>query len=152
MQKPAVKTRFLGIDYGFARIGLAYSDETKMISSPWKTVTTDKKLEKTLETLQRECREFEAERQCKIEKVIIGMPYHMSGKIGIQADEVKIFSDQFHEKTGYEIVLWDERLTTVQADRSLREANLSRKKRTKHLDHVAASIILQSYLDQFLIA
>ena len=71
----------------------------------------------------------------------------MSGKVGFLADEVKHFIEFLKKATAVPVVTWDERLTTVQAERSLRESSLSRKKRTQFVDTVAAVIILQNYLD-----
>jgi len=143
--KPA---RIIGLDYGLARIGFAYSDEMKMIASPGRTIQTEKKLEDTARKIHTEVKAFEEEKNCVVEIIVIGIPLRMNGQVGMQADEVKALAEILRPLIAAEIVLWDERLTTVQAERSLREEKMSRKKRSKVVDNVAAMLILQSYLDQ----
>ncbi len=145
---PAKKSRIIGLDYGLARIGFAYSDEMKIISSPGKTIKSEKKLEETAKKIVDEVTRFSTEKNCTIESIVIGIPLRMNGEVGVQADEVKALSEYLKEMTEIPIILWDERLTTVQAERSLREGKMSRKKRSGVVDNVAALIILQSYLDQ----
>jgi len=146
---PSTKpTRIVGLDYGLARIGFAFSDEMKIIASPGRTIQTEKKLEETAKKIISELKAFEEEKNCCIETLVIGIPLRMNGGVGMQADEVKALADLLRPLTDAEIVLWDERLTTVQAERSLREEKMSRKKRSKVIDNVAAMLILQSYMDQ----
>jgi putative Holliday junction resolvase len=133
--------RLVGIDFGTARFGVAISDERKIVARVLLTLAASKKLEDTCDNLLKELSIF------SIEAIIIGMPYHMNGKVGSLADDVERFKKILESKVDYPIILWDERLTTVQAERSLREANLSRKKRSKIIDSVTAVILLQSYLD-----
>lgn len=146
---PAPKpTRLIGVDYGLARIGLAVSDETKLIASPFKTIASEKKLEGTAKRLISAIEELKSEKSCDIEAIVIGIPLRMNGQVGVQADEVKALAQVLETLVDIPIILWDERLTTVQAERMLREGKMSRKKRSKVIDNVAATIILQSYLDQ----
>jgi len=146
---PSTKpTRIVGLDYGLARIGFAFSDEMKIISSPGRTIQSEKKLEETAKKIASELKTFEEEKNCLVETLVIGIPLRMNGGVGMQADEVKALADILQSLISAEIVLWDERLTTVQAERSLREEKMSRKKRSKVVDNVAAMLILQSYLDQ----
>ena len=140
-------TRVVGLDFGLARIGIAVSDERKIIASPVQTFKTEKKIELNAEKLLKELSNHELLMNYKIEEIVIGLPLLMSGKTGFLADEVKHFVEVLKQQTQIPIVLWDERLTTVQAERSLRESSLSRKKRTSLVDTVAAVIILQNYLD-----
>lgn len=142
MVKP---TRFVAIDYGMARIGLAVSDPTKLIATPMQTMAAEKKLERTAAKLLAFLDAYCEKMDCTVECIILGMPLMMSGKRGLLADEVHHFAEKIRELTTIPIVFWDERLTTVQAERSL--SSLTRKKRTKVVDSVAALIILQSYLD-----
>lgn len=144
MTKP---TRIIGIDYGLKRIGLAYSDERKIIASPLVTLESEKKLEKTVEKLLAELGRHQNEHVYDIEKIVIGLPLMMSGKSGLIADEVKLFAALLAQASSISVETWDERLTSVQAERTLRDASLSRKKRSKIVDKVSAVIILQSYLD-----
>lgn len=143
----AKETRFVGVDYGMARIGLAVSDPTKLIATPMETLKAEKKAEKTAAKFMEVLAAYSVKVNCTIDCLVIGMPLMMSGKRGLLADEVHHFVDQLKILTEIPIILWDERLTTVQAERSLRESSLSRKKRAKVVDSVAAIIILQSYLD-----
>lgn len=144
--KPKAK-RIVGIDFGMSRLGLALSDERQIIASPFQTIQAEKKSEKTAAKMAAAFVEIEKEYGCEIEEIIIGMPLMMSGKNGVLADAVKSFVDLLSEVTTIPIRVWDERLTTVQAERSLRESDMSRKKRSKVVDIVSAAIILQSYLD-----
>lgn len=127
--------RILGVDWGLKRIGLALSDPTKLIASTLKNVASIKEL-------------LEVIAQYELEEIVIGLPYRMNGQIGLQADEVKHFALKVKEGTNVPVTLWDERLTTVQAERTMKEAGLSRKKRAKAIDPLAAAIMLQSYLDK----
>lgn len=139
--------RIIGVDYGMARIGLAVSDETKMIASSMETLPADKKASATVDKLLHYLDRHAADHRYRIETLVIGMPLMMSGKKGMLADEVVHFVALLKERVPYPIITWDERLSSVQADRSLREGNFTRKKRSKMVDAVAATIILQSYLD-----
>ncbi len=140
-------TRIIGIDYGLARIGVAISDELKIIASPCSTISCQKKLEETAKIILNELEAIKKTNNCEISEIVIGMPLRMNGQIGVQADEVKALSDILKSFIEVPIILWDERLTTVQAERALREGKMTRKKRTQVVDPVAAAIILQSYLD-----
>lgn len=141
-------SRIIGIDYGMARIGVALSDESKIIASSMRTIQAEKKIEATAQKIVNDLKSHAKEHSYRIDKIVIGLPLMMSGKHGMLADEVKHFSTLLQTLlTETPIILWDERLTTVQAERSLRESNFSRKKRSKLVDNVAATIILQSYLD-----
>ncbi len=148
MQNPVKSkpTRILGIDYGMARLGLALSDETKMLASPLETLKAEKKVDQTIAKLLQVIGKICEEKKCDIAEIIVGLPLMMSGRTGFLADEVKHFVSLLAQATPVPVKTWDERLTTVQAERSLREGNLSRKKRSQHIDAVAAVIILQSYL------
>lgn len=144
--KPRAK-RIIGIDFGMSRLGLALSDERQIIASPFRTIQAEKKSEKTAAKFAALFLEIEKEYSCEIEEIIIGMPLMMSGKKGVLADAVKSFVDLLSEVTAIPIRVWDERLTTVQAERSLRESHMTRKRRSQVVDIVSAAIILQSYLD-----
>lgn len=139
--------RIVGIDYGLARIGLALSDESKIIANSLKTLSCEKKAEVTAKKLIKELQEHAVLHCYEIEEFVIGMPLMMNGKKGMLADEVIHFVALLKELHPAPTVTWDERLSSVQADRSLREGNFSRKRRSKMVDSVAAVIILQSYLD-----
>lgn len=141
------KKRIIGIDYGMARIGLAVSDENKIIAMPMTTLIVEKKSESTISKLLTFLHQHEKEYRYQIESIAIGYPLLMSGRKGLLADEVTHFIQLLQPAIAVPIITWDERLTSVQADRSLREGNLTRKKRSQKVDSVAAVIILQNYLD-----
>lgn len=140
-------TRVIGIDYGLVRIGIAYSDERKIIASPMMTLAAEKKLERTIANLLKALEAHQIEHNYTIEEIVVGLPLMMSGKHGLIADEVNHFIEHLKKLSNLPVVSWDERLTSVQAERTLMEASLSRKKRSKIVDRVSAVIILQSYLD-----
>lgn len=142
-----MKKRVVGIDYGMTRIGLAVSDERKIIATPLTTLIAEKKSEQTVAKLVAFLRQHEQEHGYQIEAIAIGYPLLMSGKKGLLADEVNHFVQLLQVVISVPIITWDERLTSVQADRSLREGNFTRKKRAQKVDSVAAVIILQNYLD-----
>jgi putative Holliday junction resolvase len=144
----ALPTRIVGIDYGMARLGIAISDERKIIARPLMTLRAEKRLEATVAALVKTLRAAEQEQRFTIAELVIGLPLHMSGKHGVIADEVTHFSELLKGQSGWHLVLWDERLTSVQAERSMREGNLSRRRRAQLVDTVAAVLILQSYLDR----
>ncbi len=133
-------TRIVGIDFGI-------SDEKKIIATPMKTLLAERKAEATVLKVAQELSRHAEENKYAIEEIIVGLPLLMSGKKGLLADEVAHFVGLLKEQFTIPIITWDERLTSVQADRSLREGNMSRKKRSSNVDSVAAIIILQSYLD-----
>jgi putative Holliday junction resolvase len=146
LNKPKA-SRIIGIDYGLARIGLSVSDETKTIAMPLETLKCEKKTEDTAKKLLKAFEAHQAAYNYEIETIVIGLPLMMSGKTGFLADETQYFKQLLNQFISTPIVSWDERLTSVQADRSMREGHLTRKKRAKSVDNVAAILILQSYLD-----
>lgn len=139
------KPRILGVDYGQARIGLALSDEQKVIATPYKTVTAEKKLEMTAKKLIEQIHLMREKEELLIDEIVIGMPLKMSGQKGMQADEVQEFVTILKTLTPIKITTWDERLTTRMAEKSL--SFLNRKKRSQVIDTVSATVILQGYLD-----
>jgi putative Holliday junction resolvase len=149
MQPPerAVPKRILGIDFGLKRIGLALSDERQIIAVPLTTFLAEQRSEKTVAKLVQFIQELQKSHSCVLEEIIVGLPLMMNGTSGLVADEVKHFIALLQPALPIPIRTWDERLTTVQAERSLRESHMSRKRRTKVVDTVSAAIILQSYLD-----
>lgn len=146
MARP-VPGRILGVDFGISRFGLALSDETKTISMPYKVWHPEKKAEQTVAKFLVFIDSIRAEYQCTIDEILIGMPLMMSGKTGFLADEVTHFVSLLQSSCSIPVKTWDERLSSVQAERSLMESTMTRKKRTKFVDTVSATLILQSYLD-----
>lgn len=139
--------RVIGVDYGIKRIGLALSDERQIIASPLEVVESEKKNSQTVNKLLKLIADIEQRYRCEIEEIVIGLPLMMNGKQGFLADEVSHFVNLLTASSAIPIRLWDERLSTVQAERALRESDMTRKKRAKVVDRVSAAIILQSYLD-----
>jgi putative Holliday junction resolvase len=129
----------LGIDFGRARIGLAISDELRLLAHPLETLPANKDAAKKIEKIVGER---------KIDKVIVGVPRHMSGDIGEAAKEALEFADRLQAQIPCPVETWDERLTTVAAERALRGAGKKARKTRKIVDQVAAQMILQSYLDR----
>ena len=134
--------RIAGIDYGKVRIGFALSDPMQIFATPIKALLTKKTLKETAELILAELSPHEP-----VEKIVIGLPLLMNGKESPGSLEVRELAKLLGELAEKEIVLWDERLTTAQVERTLKEAEMSRKKRTKYVDAMAAGAILQNYLD-----
>lgn len=146
-QPRAKPKRCIGIDFGMARLGVAISDEMQVIATPFQTIQAAKKAEFTVAKIVDLIAQLQEMHSCEIEEIIVGLPLMMSGRTGFQADEVKHFVQLLSHATSIPVRTWDERLSTVQAERSLRESHMTRKRRSKVVDIVSAAIILQSYLD-----
>lgn len=132
--------RVLGIDFGMKRIGLALSDPSKIIASPLKTIQAGKSLEQTVDLILKEIE--------GVETIVVGLPLLLSGKDSETTTIVRKFAALLEEKSSLPLILWDERLTTTQVERLLKdEGNMRRKKRAQHLDTMSATLILQNYLD-----
>ena len=133
--------RILGLDLGSRTCGVAVSDVMGMIARPVATIRFDEDdYENCLKQLETYLKEFQ------IKKIVLGLPKHMNGDVGIRG-EISIAFKKRLEEMGLEVVLRDERLTTVAANRILISADVSRKKRKQVIDQMAAVQILQSYLD-----
>lgn len=148
--KPNQQSRIISIDYGLARIGMAISDPTKLIAAPLETILTEKSLEKTAAKLLSTLNNIQKEYRCTIEALVIGLPLHLNGKVGVIADEIGLLISLLKKDFTQPIITWDERLSTVLAERSLRESNMTRKQRSKLVDQVTAVILLQNYLDHLI--
>ncbi|NGX59781.1 MAG: putative pre-16S rRNA nuclease [Chlamydiae bacterium] len=134
--------RIVGIDYGKVRIGLAVSDPSQIIASPLKAVIAKPSLKETATLLLQEISMYEP-----VEKIVLGLPLMMNGKESPSSKEVRELAKFLEGMTDKTIVLWDERLTTAQVERTLKEAKMRRKKRTQYIDAMAAAAILQNFLD-----
>jgi len=132
--------KILGIDYGEKRIGLAVSDPSNMVARSLKVLKRNgtRSWVKELKLIIDENR---------IEKIVVGLPVNMNGSLGEKGREVLAFVEVLKKGLKVPVVTWDERLTTVSAEKLLRQTKLSREKRKDILDKLSASIILQSYLD-----
>lgn len=136
-----LKGRIMGLDVGDKTIGVSVSDLMGLISQP---VTTIKRVskKKDIESLK------EIIKEKQVIKIVSGLPKNMNGTLGPQGEKVLSFCEFLKEETKIEIEFFDERLSTVQAERSLLEGDISRQKRKKVIDMLAAVIILQGYLDR----
>lgn len=140
-------SRVLGIDFGLKRIGLALSDPSKLIASPLKTLYAAKTLEQTIVLLIKEIEELKSSKKI-IDTIVMGLPLLLSGKDSDTTRTVRQFATLLETASDLPLFLWDERLTTTQVENILKEDKMSRKKRTKHLDTMSATLILQTYLDR----
>ena len=129
--------RILGLDVGQKTIGVAISDPLGFTAQGITTIRRTKKAQDVLD-VKKICDEY------SVEKIVVGLPKNMDGSIGFAGE----FSKLLEEEIKLEIIFWDERLTTVAAHRAMLEADLSRGKRKKIVDKVAATYILQGYLDR----
>ena len=133
-------TPALGVDVGMVRVGLAGSDETGTIATPLRTVPRQ-----PAERLWRELSEVVGERLP--ERIVVGLPRRLDGTEGDSAVDARAMAEQLQRRTGLPVEMWDERFTTAAAERSLIAAGERRARRRQHIDAVAASLLLQSWLD-----
>ncbi|PJI06686.1 MULTISPECIES: Holliday junction resolvase RuvX [Clostridium] len=132
--------RILGIDVGNKTIGIALSDPLGYTAQGITTIRR-KNEEEDIKQLKELCEKYE------VDTIVCGLPKNMNGTIGFQSEKVLKFCDVIKENINVPIKMWDERLTTVAANKAMLEADLSRKKRKKIVDKMAATYILQGYLD-----
>jgi len=131
----------MGLDMGSHTIGLAISDESGLIAQSLETIKR-RSVDEDFKEISRVIDQF------KIEKIVVGLPKNMNGTLGKQAEMVLQWIEALKKRIPLPVVTWDERLTTVGATKILLEADLSRKKRKKVIDQLAAALILQGFLDQ----
>ena len=134
--------RIMGLDVGSKTVGIALSDELGWTAQGLKTLKiNEEKSEFGFEEIGEIIKEYQ------VSQVVIGLPKNMNGTIGPRGEASKQFASEIEKRFSLPAVLWDERLTTVAAERVLLEADVSRKKRKKVIDKMAAVMILQGYLD-----
>lgn len=134
--------RVMGLDVGSKTVGVAVSDELGWTAQGLKTLKiNEEKSEFGFVEIGQLIEEYQ------VDTVVIGLPKNMNGTIGPRAEASKQFANEIESKFAVPTVLWDERLTTMAAERVLLEADMSRKKRKKVIDKMAAVMILQGYLD-----
>ena len=138
--EPSLTQRVLGIDYGRARHGLALSDPLGITAQPLCAVNA-RDAEKALGEIAALCEEK------GVTKIVVGLPLAMNGTEGLSAAEARKFADVLAAKLALPVELWDERLTTAQAERAMLDHDLSRADRKAHRDAMAAQIMLQTWLD-----
>ncbi len=134
--------KVIGLDLGNRTVGIAISDYLGIIANPIGTFRFDDcDLDTALELVVKTIKEN------KVEKIVLGLPKNMNGTIGPQAEYCLKFKDMLEKATNLEVVMIDERLTSKQADVIMLQSDMSRKKRKQNVDKLAATIILQTYLD-----
>jgi putative holliday junction resolvase len=133
--------QILGLDLGAARTGVALSDELRMLAHPLETIESG-----SAETVAHRVQKIVAER--KVDCVVVGLPRQMNGALGLAAKGTQRFVEKLRPLISCEVVTWDERLSTVAAERALRDAGKKTRETRGIRDQVAAQIILQSYLDR----
>jgi len=132
--------RVLALDHGAKRIGVAISDELKMIAQPLEFVPAE-----PFGAFASRLQQVLAEKPCEL--ILVGMPRNMDGTFGPAAEKVRAFVARLKESVAVPVRTWDERLTSAQANRTLLQANVRRAERKQKVDAMAAAILLQSFLD-----
>ena len=135
--------RILGLDFGSKTVGVAVSDPLMITAQGVEIIRRkdENKLRQTLARIEELVKEYEAER------IVLGLPKNMNNTMGERVEKTMEFKASLERRTGLEVVLWDERLTTVAADQAMMEAGIRRENRKDYVDMIAASLILQGYLD-----
>lgn len=135
--------RIMGLDYGSKTVGVAVSDALLLTAQGVETIvrTQENHLRQTLARIKALCEEYE------VEEIVLGFPKNMNNTIGDRAEKSLEFAEMLKKRTGLPVVMWDERLTTVAADRTLMDSGVRREDRKTYVDKIAAALILQGYLD-----
>lgn len=135
--------RIMGLDYGSVTVGVAISDELQMTAQGIEVIRRkqENKLRQTLARIEALVEEY------SVQKIVLGYPKNMNNTIGERAKKSEEFAEMLRRRTGLEVILMDERLTTVSAHNAMIEGNVRREKRAQVVDKVAAVFILQTYLD-----
>ena len=135
--------RYLGLDLGTKTLGVAISDLTKTIASPVKIIRFEEgEVSKTIPELKGLINEF------NVEKIVLGFPKNMNNTVGESGERALAFKELLEIEFNIQVIMQDERLTTVEATNYMLDADMSRKKRKEKIDSLAANIILQTYLDK----
>ena len=135
--------RIIGLDYGTKTVGVAVSDALMITAQPLETIErkSANKLRQTLARIESIIEEYQAER------IVLGYPKNMNNTIGERAEATEQFKEDLERRTGLEVILWDERLSTVEAERILMDTGVRRENRKQYVDKMSAAVILQNYLD-----
>ena len=135
--------RILGLDYGSKTVGVDVSDPLGLTAQKVETICRkqENKLRRTLARIEELIAEYE------VEKIVLGFPKNMNNTVGERAEKAIEFGERLKKRTGLEVIMWDERLTTVASEKVLMESGVRRENRKKVIDQIAASMILQGYLD-----
>lgn len=135
--------RIMGLDYGSKTVGVAVSDPLGITAQGIEIIRREKesKLRQTLARIEALIKEYQ------VKSIVLGFPKNMNNTIGDRAEKSLAFKEMLEKRTGLEVIMWDERLTTVEANRTLIEGKIRREDRSKYVDMLAAVYILQGYLD-----
>ena len=135
--------RIMGLDYGSKTVGVAVSDPLGITAQGIEIIRREKetKLRQTLARIDALIKEYQ------VESIVLGFPKNMNNTIGDRAEKSLAFKEMLEKRTSLTVVMWDERLTTVEANRTLIEGKVRREDRSKYVDMLAAVYILQGYLD-----
>ena len=135
--------RIIGLDFGSKTTGVAVSDPFGWTAQGVEIIRRkeENKLRKTLARIEELVKEYGASR------IVLGLPKNMNNSLGDRAEKSLAFKEMLERRTGLPVVVWDERLTTVAADRTMMEAGIRRENRREYVDEIAAVFILQNYLD-----
>ncbi len=135
--------RIMGLDFGSKTTGVAISDPLGITAQGIETIQRpqENKLRRTLARIEELVKEYQ------VTKIVLGFPKNMNNTIGERAEKSLEFRDMLERRTGLPVVMWDERLTTVSAERTLMESGVRRENRKEYVDMIAAVYILQGYLD-----
>lgn len=135
--------RIMGLDFGSKTVGVAVSDSLLMTAQGLEIIRRERedKLRRTLARIEELIVEYE------VEEIVLGFPKNMNATEGRRAELTQQFQERLERRTGLPVILWDERLTTVAADKAMIEAGIRREKRKDYVDKIAAALILQGYLD-----
>ena len=135
--------RIIGLDFGSKTVGVAVSDELLITAQGIEIVRrkSENKLRQTLARIEELIKEY------NVEKIVLGFPKNMNNSEGERCEKTLEFKEMLERRTGLTVELWDERLTTVAADNLMMEAGIRRENRKDYVDQIAASFILQGYLD-----
>lgn len=135
--------RIMGLDFGSKTVGVAVSDELLVTAQGVETIPRKSpgKLRQTLARVEELIREYQ------VERIVLGFPKNMNNTEGERCMKTLEFKEMLERRSGLEVILWDERLTTVAAERTLMESGVRRETRKSYVDKIAAALILQGYLD-----
>lgn len=135
--------RIMGLDFGSKTVGVAVSDSLLLTAQGLEVIRRkeENKLRQTLARIEELILEYQ------VEKIVLGCPKHMNGSCGARVELTEAFREKLERRTGLSVVLWDERLTTAEANRAMVEAGVRRENRREQVDKIAAVLILQGYLD-----
>lgn len=135
--------RIMGLDYGTTTVGVAISDTMLITAQEVETITRKQanKLRRTYSRIEELAKEY------GVERIVLGYPKNMNNTEGERAEDTKLFQEALERRTKLPVILWDERLTTVESERILTQCGVRKANQKKVIDQVAAAIILQSYLD-----